>query len=421
MPDPAPERALIGATLNQPRPEALRAVLPEDFYLPAHETIWAAIRALDDAGAAIDTVTVVDHLTTRGTLASVGGLPYIAELITEGSNPAAATSYARIVVENAARRRLTTAGTRIAQIAKSGEGDPRTITELAMAEIEAATPNVATASVTRLGDFIGDVIDDLASDEPIAGIEWPYRDAARILLPLRPGNLVLVGARPAVGKSVTLVDIARHAAIHDGKTVVLFSMEMPKEAIAERIISAEARIHQSRVQAKALDDGDWDRVAAAAHLLAAAQLHVYDTPAVSISDVRGAIKAHKPDLVLIDYIQLGGTNPGITDRRQALEDYARKLKQLALSSGVAVVAAAQVARLKDNDQPPTMANLRETGGYEADADTVVLLHRPDAADPEHARAGEIDLIVAKQRAGAVGTIHLAHQMHYSRIVDMAHQ
>ena len=423
MPDPSPERALIGATLNQPRPEALRAVLPEDFYLPAHETIWAAIRDLDEAGTAIDTVTVVDHLKTRGTLASVGGLPYIAELVTEGSNPAAATSYARIVVENAARRRLTTAGTRIAQIAESGEGNVGDLVGIAIAEIEASHRPTGLQTATLAEDLLAAVLDDLDPEELAPGIAWPYADAARLLHPMQPGQLIIVGARPRVGKSVTLVDLARHAAIHQDKTVVLHSLEMSAVELMKRLLAAEARVTMDRMISRDLQDDDWHRITQAGLKLNGVRLHIIDEGRPTLADLRASVKKYKPDMLILDYIQMAKVNPKI-ERRLALEEFTRGLKQMARSAGVTIVTAAQLSRPEKGraaDKPPVLEDLREAGGLEQDADTVILLHRPDAADPEHARAGEVDFVVGKQRNGPGGTIHLAHQMHYSRIVDMAHQ
>lgn len=423
VPDPSPERALIGATLNQPRPEALRAVLPEDFYLPAHETIWAAIRDLDEACTAIDTVTVVDHLTTRGTLASVGGLPYIAELVTEGSNPAAATSYARIVVENAARRRLTTAGTRIAQIAESGEGNVGDLVGIALAEIEASHRPTGTQTATLAEDLLAAVLDDLDPEELAPGIAWPYADAARLLHPMQPGQLVIVGARPRVGKSVTLVDLARHAAIHQDKTVVLHSLEMSAVELMKRLLAAEARVTMDRMISRDLRDDDWHRITEAGLCLRGARLHIVADGQSTLADLRASVKKHRPDLLLLDYVQIAQV-PKAENRRLAIEEYTKGLKRLAQAENLTVVTAAQLARPEKGraaDKAPTIEDLREAGGLEQDADTVILLHRPDAADPEHARAGEVDFVVGKQRNGPGGTVHLAHQMHYSRIVDMAHQ
>lgn len=421
--DPAAEAGVLGAVLQSTA--ALTEVAPllagDDFYRPAHELIWDAVTALADAGEGVDPITVADCMTRAGTLDRAGGFPYLHDLVAGVPTASNAGYYAGIVRDRAARRRLATAGTRIAQVAAGMEDDPETVASIAMTELAAAVRPDPSAARTRVSDTIDDFLESLEEPVATAGlVRWPWRDADHLLAPMSPGQLILVGARPSMGKSVSVVDAARDAAIRQGKTVVLHSLEMSRDEVLQRIISAEARVPFNAIRDRALTEEHWGRIAAARAALAEADLHIIDTPNVGLADLRASVEKHKPDLLALDYIQLGQVNPKV-DRRTGLEELVRGLKLLAKSAGIPILTAAQLGRGPDlrNDHTPQLADLRETGSLEMDADVVALLHRPDYYEPECARAGEVDVIVAKQRNGPKGTVTLVHQFHYSRFVDMA--
>lgn len=426
MPDPQTnpdaERAVLGACLNSPAAmaTAVKVVRPEDFYVPAHETIWDAMLSLHDSGQSVDEHTLPAALKRSGDLQRVGGLLVIADLIGAGINPAAIREHARIVAETGVLRRMTMAGQRVTQLASDGAISPRELAALALAEIEAAYRPTTDERATRVSDFIDDVIDDLEQRDQPSGLEWPYRTTRRCLNPLTPGQLILVAARPGAGKSVMCVDLARDVAIRQGKSVILWSLEMSREEILKRLLAAESRVHLSRIQARDLTAEDWDRIAKATVRIREADLHIVDDPTATVSDIRAAIKTHQPDLLVLDYVQLGTMNPKV-ERRQGLEEFTRGLKLTAKAAGIPVVTAAQLGRGPEMrvDHTPLLSDLRESGSLENDADTVVLLYRPDYYEAESPRAGELDLIVAKQRNGPTDTIALVHQLHYSRIVDAA--
>lgn len=253
--------------------------------------------------------------------------------------------------------------------------------------------------------------------ETMSGISWPYRDADKTLNPLTPGQLVIAAGRPGAGKSVLCVDVARHAALTQGKTVVLHSMEMGRAEIMLRIIAAEARVNLSSLQSKDLTEEQWARIEGVSHRLRDADLHIIDEQRVTLDSLRATIDNHDPDLVVIDHLQLV-TLDAKADRRQALEEFTRGLKLTAKAAGIPILTAAQLGRGPEmrQDHTPMLSDLRETGSLENDADTVLLLHRPDAHGAEPSRAGEADLIVAQQHDGPVGTVRLVHQFHYSRFV-----
>lgn len=421
--DEAAEAAVLGAVMQSPT--ALTEVAPlldaEDFYLPRHEYVWDAVCALADAGEGVDPITVGDCMRRAGTLDRAGGQVLLFDLVAAVPTTSNAGYYARIVREKAALRRLLAAGTRIVQAATGTDGAADDVAAVAMAELAAATRPDPTAGSTLIGDTIDALLEELESPPSTEGlVQWPWRNADDVLAPMSPGQLIVVGARASMGKSVCCVDVARHAAIRQGKTVVLHTLEMSRRDIERRILAAEARVPLRAIISHTLTEEHWGRLATARAALADARLHIIDNPDVGLADLRSSVAKEKPDLLVLDYAQLGKVNPK-SERRIGLEEYVRGLKLLAKSEDIPVLVAAQLGRGPDlrTDHTPQIADLRETGGLEQDADVVVLLYRPDYYEPECDRSGEIDLIVGKQRNGPKGTVTLVHQLHYSRLMDMA--
>lgn len=421
--DPAAEAAVLGAVLRSPA--ALTEVAPllagEDFYRPANERIWDAINALADAGTGVDPVTVADCMARAGTLEPAGGIVYLHDLVAGVPTVSNAGYYAGIVRDTAARRRMLAAAARIAQVASGMEGTPEDVASTAMAELAAAARPDPGAQRTSIGDLIDAVLEDLEAPlDETGAIQWPWRDLGHSMRPMSCGQLILFAGRPGSGKSVALVDVARDAALRQGRTVLLHTLEMSRDEVIWRILAAEARIPLSAVLSRSLTAEHWARLAQARAVFEGAPLHIVDTPNLTTADLRASIDRLHPDLVVIDYVQLGTVNPRL-ERRVALEEYIRNLKLVAKSAGVPILTAAQLGRGPEmrTDHTPQLSDLRETGSLEQDADAVVLLFRPDYYEPESARAGEVDMIVAKQRNGPTGTVTLCHQLHYSRFVDMA--
>lgn len=419
--DPAAERAVLGAALLSPdaHTDAARLLRGDEFWDPKHELIWGAIQTLTAKGVRPDAITVAAYLRDHDQSQRAGGDLYLHDLTRVETTPATsnAQGYARIVVDLAERRRAITAATRITQFASEG---CENLAQLAVAEATTIHRPDPTAGSTRLGDLVDDVIEDLASSAPDTGIPWPWKDAQARLNTLSPGQFIVVAGRAAMGKSVALLDIAREAAIHRGRCTVFHTLEMSRDEVVMRILAAEARVPQDHMKHRAITGEEWERISRARGALEAAPLHIIDTPSVGIADLRGSVKDHRPELVVLDYLQLAQVNPKV-DRRQGLEELTRGLKLLAMGEQVAVVAASQLNRGPEQrtGHVPMLSDLRETGAIENDADAVILVHRPDYYDPDTSRAGEVDLIVAKQRGGPTGTLTMVHQLHYARIVDAA--
>jgi replicative DNA helicase len=413
----AAEAGVICAALHSPRAqsELLKILKPDDFYLPAHEAIWDTVHRMSVSGQLVDPITIVSGLAKHShqRFQSV-----LVEIVALGTVDVQGTAYASEVKDLATRRRLSATGVRIQQLAGVPEETPKNLAALAMSELETAYRPIER-SMTHVGDTIDEFLADLADPTVPQGIRWPYADTERILKPLAPGQLVLVAGRPAMGKSVALADIARSAAIRDGHTTIVFSLEMRSNEYLRRIMSAESGVALTALQEKTLTTGDWNRVETAQTRIRNSPLHIIDDPECTTADIRAAIKDLKADLVCFDYIQLGTFNPKIS-RREGLEEFSRGLKITANKLAIPIVAAAQLTRGSQDQRLPRISDLRESGALEQDADVICLLHREDYYDTETPRAGEIDLIVGKHRNGPTGTIALAHQFRQSRFQQLAH-
>lgn len=408
--------------------EVTDIVQPGDYYRPAHELVQEAILALYRAGQPVDPITVTGELTKRGELQRAGGAPYVSFLA--GVAPVAANAgyYAQIVRERAVLRRLVEAGTRIAGMGYAAEGDPEELLDTAVAELQALTDGMKRAADDRektLDQMLDEYLAAYDSGE-IDALPLPYTDLADALR-AEPGDFVIVAARPGIGKTVVLMDVARHVAMRHQLRVLVSSMEMSHKQLTERMLAAEAKVPLHNLKNRLLTDFERARVDKAVAQIAGSPLIVDDTPAVPLSKLRArlrraAARGETPAVLVLDYLQImrAETKAG-TNRTGEVDSLARGLKVLAQEFRMVVLCAAQLNRQVETrpDKTPTLADLRESGSIEAEANAVILLNRPDAYDKESPRAGELDLIIAKNRQGATTTVTVAFQGHYGRAVDMA--
>lgn len=429
--DIAAEQSVLGGMLISK--DAIADVISQikgvDFYRPAHEAIYDAVIDLYGHGEPADAITVVAELNKRGSLDRIGGAPYIHDLIASVPTAANAGYYARIVRERAIMRRLVEAGTRIVQLGYATEGEEvDDVVNNAQAEIYNITENRLSEDYVALGTFLGDAIDEIeaAQSNPggMTGVPTGLADFDRLTNGLHPGQMIVIAARPAMGKSTLGIDLVRSASIKHKQTSVVFSLEMGRNEIAQRIIAAEARIHMQKLRNGDMDESDWQRLAQAQTRMADAPLFIDDSPNMSLMEIRAKCRRlkqrHDLKLVAIDYLQLMSSGKRVESRQQEVSEFSRALKLLAKELEVPVIAISQLNRGPEQrqDKRPAISDLRESGSIEQDADMVILVHRPDAYEKEHPRAGEADLIVAKHRNGPTADITVAFQGHYSRFVDM---
>ena len=406
--------------------ESLRA---SDFYKPAHETIYEAILSLYGHGSPADVITVADELKKRGELTRVGGASYIHTLIASVPTAANAQYYAEIVKEHAIMRRLIEAGTKIAQLGYANETEVDPLVDQAQAEIYAVTDGNAKEDYVSFSEALEETINeiDANSNRPdgVYGVPTDFIEFDELTGGLHGGQMIVIAARPGVGKSTLALDIARSASIHHQMTTVFFSLEMSRTELAMRILSAEGKISMGRLKKGDLDTEGWTNLATLQGRIDSAPLFIDDSPNMTLMEIRAKCRRLKQrndlKLVVLDYLQLMSSGKKVESRQQEVSEFSRSLKLLAKELDVPVIALSQLNRGSEQrtDKRPMVSDLRESGSIEQDADMVILLHREDMYNPESDRVGEADMIIAKHRGGPTRTIPLAFSGKYSRFNNMA--
>jgi replicative DNA helicase len=429
--DVAAEQCVLGGMLlsKDAISDVIEAIRPTDHYRPAHQLVHEAILDLYARGDPADPITVANELTRRGELARIGGAPYLHTLIASVPTAANAGYYARIVRERAILRRLVEAGTRIVQFGYAADSDADDMVDRAQAEVYAVTDRRIAEDYHPLSEIMPAALEEIEAigshGGGINGVPTGFADLDGLTNGLHPGQMIVVAARPAVGKSALALDFARSATIKHGLPTVVFSLEMGRNEITMRLLSAEARVPMHVMRTGQMSDDDWGRLAKRMSEVADAPLFIDDSPNMSLMEIRAKCRRlkqrHDLKLVIIDYLQLMSSPKRTESRQQEVSEMSRSLKLLAKELEVPVVALSQLNRGPEQrqDKKPMLSDLRESGSIEQDADVVILLHREDAYERESPRAGEADLIIAKHRNGPTATVTVAFQGHYSRFVDMA--
>jgi replicative DNA helicase len=424
------EQCVLGAMLmsKDAIADVVETIRGTDFYRPAHEQIYNAVTDLYGRGEPADAVTVADELGKRGELLRVGGAPYLHTLLASVPIAANAGWYAEIVREKAVLRRLVDASVRIGQLSYAGEGDVDDIVDRAQAEVYAVTDRRAAEDYKPLSELMQPTLDEMEAIESrgagLSGVPTGFADLDDLTNGLHPGQLIIVAARPGIGKSTLALDLARSASIKNGLSSVIFSLEMSQIEITMRLLSAEAGVPLSHIRGGRMNDQDWNRVSAKMGQVSEAPMFIDDSPNLTMMEIRAKARRlkqrHDLRLIVIDYIQLMTSGKKVESRQLEVSEFSRQLKLLAKELDVPVIALSQLNRGPEqrNDKRPMLSDLRESGSLEQDADMVILLNRPDLYDKDSERAGEADMDVAKHRNGPTKTITVAFQGHYSRFADM---
>jgi len=425
------EQSAIGGMLlsKDAVADVMEAVRGIDFYAPKHEIIFDATITLYSRGEPTDVIAVTDELTKRGDLARAGGADYLHTLTSLVPTAANAGYYASIVAEKAVLRRLVEAGTRIAQMGYASEGEVTDLVNMAQSEIY----NVNTGKDTE--DYVPlSVAVDAASEEMEAakhrggamiGVPTGFAELDELTNGLHGGQMIVIAARPAIGKSTLGLDIARAASIKHKLPSIVFSLEMGRSEIAMRLLSAEASVPMHHMRKGTVDDRDWRNMGATMGKVNDAPLYIDDSPNMTLVEIRAKCRRLKQKvglrLVVIDYLQLMTSGKKVESRQQEVSEFSRALKLLAKELDVPVIAISQLNRGSEQrtDKKPMISDLRESGSIEQDADMVILLHREDVYEPNGDRQGEADFIVAKHRNGPTKTIAVAFHGHYSRFQDLS--
>ena len=372
--DVAAEMSVLGGMLlsKDAIADVVEQIRGNDFYRPAHEAIYDAIIDLYGRGEPADAITVVAELTKRGELVRVGGAPYIHDLMAGVPTAANAGYYARIVQERAVLRRLVEAGTKIVQLGYATDGgDVEGIVNTAQAEIYAVTERKTSEDYLPLAEIIGGTMDEIEAagnrGEGMVGVPTGFADLDRLTNGLHPGQMIVIAARPAMGKSTLAIDIARAASVRNQQTSVVFSLEMSRNEITMRLLSAEARVHLQKLRNGSMGEDDWQKLAKVMGKISEAPLFIDDSPNMSLTEIRAKCRRlkqkHDLKLVVIDYLQLMTSGKKVESRQQEVSEFSRALKLLAKEIGVPVIALSQLNRGPEQrqDKKPAMSDLRESG------------------------------------------------------------
>ncbi|GAA0425836.1 replicative DNA helicase [Leifsonia naganoensis] len=426
----AEQSALGGMLLSKDAvADVVEVVRGTDFYIPKHEIIYDAILSLYSHGEPTDVITVTDELTKLGELSRAGGAEYLHTLTSLVPTAANAGYYANIVTEKALLRRLVEAGTRITQMGYKAEGEVLDLVNNAQAEIYSVTGAQEAEDYVPLTEAVTVAIDEIEAakhkDGSMTGVPTGFSELDELTNGLHPGQMVIVAARPALGKSTLALDFARAAAIKHDMPTIFFSLEMGRSEIAMRLLSAEATVPLQHMRKGTVDNRDWTTIAATRGRINDAPLYIDDSPNMTLVEIRAKCRRLKQrvglKMVVIDYLQLMTSGKRVESRQQEVSEFSRALKLLAKELQVPVIALSQLNRGPEQraDKLPALSDLRESGSIEQDADMVILLHRESAYEKDNPRAGEADLIVAKHRNGPTKTVTVAFQGMYSRFADMA--
>jgi replicative DNA helicase len=426
----AEQSALGGMMLSKDAvADVVETVRGGDFYVPKHEIIFDALLSLYSHGEPTDVIAVTDELIKTGDLQRAGGADYLHTLTALVPTAANAGFYASIVAERALLRRLVEAGTRIVQMGYAGEGEVLDLVNNAQAEIYSVAANDNSEDYVPLNVAVDAAIEDIEAakgrDGSMTGVPTGFSGLDQLTNGLHPGQMIIIAARPALGKSTLALDLARSAAIKHDMPAIFFSLEMGRSEIAMRLMSAEASVPLQSMRKGTLDQRDWTTIASVRGRINDAPLYIDDSPNMTLVEIRAKCRRLKQKvglkLVVIDYLQLMTSGKRVESRQQEVSEFSRALKLLAKELQVPVVALSQLNRGPEQraDKKPAISDLRESGSIEQDADMVILLHRESAYEKENPRAGEADLIVAKHRNGPTDTVTVAFQGHFSRFTDMA--
>ncbi len=424
------ERAVLGAILmeNDAIYTVMETLVPAAFYQPSHRQIFASMLELNERGEPIDIVTLVDRLRTSGDLEQAGGADYILSLADEVPTSAGVANYARIVREKAVLRHLIEISTEIVQDCFDTPGDVDQLLDEAERRIFAISEERIRSGFLSMREIVKSSFKTIESlyekKEHVTGVPTGFADIDEITSGLQPSDLIIIAGRPSMGKTAFCLNIAQYAAMVKKLTVAVFSLEMAKEQLVMRMLCSEARIDAHRLRSGFLGQTDWPKLSTAAGKLADAPIFIDDTPALSSMEMRAKtrrLKADKGlDLVIVDYLQLMSSRSRSDSREQEISEISRSLKALAKELSVPVLALSQLNRGVESrqDKRPILADLRESGAIEQDADVIIFIYRDEVYNKESMDKGTAEIIVGKQRNGPVGTRKLTWLDKYTRFEDM---
>ena len=426
------EVSVLGAMLQDSLAvqRATEQLKPEDFYQPEHREIFQVMAELNRRQAPIDLTTLQAELSRKGTLEGIGGMRYLMKIVSDVPTAANVRSYIEIVREKSTLRRLIAACGQITRDSYSQQKElPTILSEAEKAIFDIVMDRHEGESLKPMSEVIVKTLDEIQELDrlkgEIAGVPTGFIDLDRLLTGLHAGELIVVGARPAMGKTSFAMNLAEHAALNKGKVTAVFTLEMPREQIAMRMLCSDARVDMQRVRRGTLRDEDWTKLANTLGPLAAAPLYIDDTAAITPTQLRSRCRQLKMDkgldLVVVDYLGLMRADGKTENRQLEVSEISRQLKAIALELKIPIVACAQLSRAnKDRiDKRPMLSDLRDSGSIEQDADVVMFLHREEYYNKETEDKNIGEVIISKQRSGPLGTVKLAWLSEFTTFANLA--
>ena len=428
---PESERSVLGAMLrsNEAALLAIESLSERDFYNPANREIFQAMCSLSASGRAIDIVTLDDELGRKGRLDAVGGTTYLIELSAGVPSAANVSAYIRIVDERSTLRKLINASETILGQCYSGQLETGEILEMAEKAIYDITMRKNGGELQAIQPVLITTFEKIEqifkNHGRIEGVPTGYADLDDLLTGLHGGELVLIAARPSMGKTSIGMNFIENAAIRAEKCAAVFSLEMPAEQLAMRMLCTEALVDMQKVRRGQLSDDDWLKLSEAMIKIGPSSLYVDATPGITVSEMRSKARRlqieHGLDVILIDYISLMTAGGRFGSRQEEVSSISRSLKALAIELNVPIIALQQLSRAPAgrSNHRPVLSDIRESGAIEQDADVVMFLHREDYYNPDTEEKNVAELIIAKQRNGALGTVKLGWKGEYTKFIDLA--
>jgi replicative DNA helicase len=427
------EQSVLGAILleNSAMNKAMEILTEEDFYKTAHRKIYRAMLDLSERGEAIDQITLTEHLKARGELESVGGAAYLAELVQVVPTAANVRYHCKIVRDKALLRGLISTSTEVITRGYDGMGSVDDLLEYAERSVFSLAQGKLGRSFTELKHVIKeslDLVDALSKrKERVTGVPTGYYDLDDLTAGLQASDLIVIAGRPSMGKTSLALGIAQHAAIHHRKSVGIFSLEMSKAQLVLRMLSSEAHVDSHLLRTGKLEKEDWWRLAEAAGRLEQAPIFIDDTGTLTVQQMRGKARRLKAerglDLLIVDYLQLVQGRGDAESRQQEISDISRSLKALAKELNVPVLALSQLSRAVESRKPPIpmLADLRESGAIEQDADVVIFIYREEVYDSNSEKKGIADILVRKHRNGPIGDRQLYFHDRFAKFESLEHR
>lgn len=425
------EQSVIGSMImDREAIEAVKdTVSDEDFYHPDLKIIYEVIVGLYNTNRPVDLVTLQSALTDRDVLGQVGGIEYLSKLAMAVPTSAHAKHYALIVKEKSTLRRVIKASQDIMAEAYDGSQPVETVLNSAEETIFNIVQNRDSGEFSSVAELVNPMLTKLElltkNQGKVTGISTGFLDLDYRTAGMQPSDLVLVAARPSMGKTAFALNVVQHAAVHEKKVCAMFSLEMSKDQLLNRMVCSEAMVDAQKVRTGDLEDDDWSKISMGAVILAESPIFIDDTAGITIADMRAKCRKlkmeHGLDLIMIDYLQLMSGGGKQQSREQEISEISRGLKALAREMSAPVIALSQLSRACESraDHRPMLSDLRESGAIEQDADVVMFLYRDEYYHPDSEQKNQAELIIAKQRNGPTGTINLVWIGQYTKFKNMA--